>query len=439
MTQKTFLFAGVFGFAIFALFVAAQVYAAAPVLSQTNVTVGLGQTATISSANTSVYLLSNSDPTRASVSANGTQVSVTGNQLGSTAASICTVGTANECTTLYVTVQVASVQPLTLSQTTLSLSIGQNQAITVSGGNGSYFLSGNSSTSVVSATLSSSTLTLSGLSAGGATVTVCDTANSCGSTSVTVSTAANSSTAQTNQYVNFNPSSPAVVVGQTTVVSLSSSYSTTAFFLNYNSDPNVLQASITSNTLSLYGLKAGSATITVCVAGEGCNQLVVAVTGAGTASQNTTQTTTQAQQTITQTQTQTTTQQASSADLGALLAQIQAMQSQLAQIATQIQSMASTLSQLASRVVAQLKQTSAAGGSTTFSGTFTQYLGIGSEGAEVTALQKLLAKLGFYSGSVTGYYGSLTEAAVKAYQSARGIDAVGFVGPGTRAALNAEK
>ena len=41
------------------------------------------------------------------------------------------------------------------------------------------------------------------------------------------------------------------------------------------------------------------------------------------------------------------------------------------------------------------------------------------------------------SGPITGYYGTLTQAAVEKFQSAHNIDVNGYVGPGTRAALNA--
>jgi hypothetical protein len=76
---------------------------------------------------------------------------------------------------------------------------------------------------------------------------------------------------------------------------------------------------------------------------------------------------------------------------------------------------------------------------TTTSGTtytFTLFLGVGSTGTQVTNLQNYLIRKGFLSGMATGYFGTLTQAAVKKYQTAHAISALGYVGPGTRAALN---
>jgi peptidoglycan hydrolase-like protein with peptidoglycan-binding domain len=70
--------------------------------------------------------------------------------------------------------------------------------------------------------------------------------------------------------------------------------------------------------------------------------------------------------------------------------------------------------------------------------TITRNLSLGSSGSDVLSLQETLKSQGFYTyPSITGYYGSYTEAAVKAYQSAHGIEAVGSTGPLTRASLAA--
>jgi hypothetical protein len=76
------------------------------------------------------------------------------------------------------------------------------------------------------------------------------------------------------------------------------------------------------------------------------------------------------------------------------------------------------------------------GQSTTATSTFTRQLSYGSSGSDVTALQNKLTAEGFYSGPITGFFGRLTQAGVRAYQSGHGITANGVVGPATLAALN---
>jgi peptidoglycan hydrolase-like protein with peptidoglycan-binding domain len=64
-------------------------------------------------------------------------------------------------------------------------------------------------------------------------------------------------------------------------------------------------------------------------------------------------------------------------------------------------------------------------------------LGEGASGAQVRELQQKLKDRGFFSGGVTGYFGAITRAAVIAFQKSLGLEPVGFVGPKTRAALDA--
>lgn len=65
-------------------------------------------------------------------------------------------------------------------------------------------------------------------------------------------------------------------------------------------------------------------------------------------------------------------------------------------------------------------------------------LSVGSRGADVTSLQTFLAQdtTIYPSGLITGYYGSLTAAAVSRFQTRYGISAVGRVGPQTRTKIN---
>ncbi len=69
----------------------------------------------------------------------------------------------------------------------------------------------------------------------------------------------------------------------------------------------------------------------------------------------------------------------------------------------------------------------------------------GSRGGDVSTLQNFLISAGLLAnGSVTGYFGALTEHAVQSWQSAHGVvtggspstTGYGFVGPRTRSALS---
>lgn len=103
---------------------------------------------------------------------------------------------------------------------------------------------------------------------------------------------------------------------------------------------------------------------------------------------------------------------------------------------------AATTEELQAQITALLAQISALQSQlqypNTTSSCFTMQLKFGSTGSEVTTLQTVLkgdATI-YPEGLVTGYFGSLTEKAVKAFQARYGIDQVGQVGPITRVKLN---
>jgi hypothetical protein len=528
MSQK---FSRVVRFAVAAaavgmIIAAGTAYATTPTFSQTGVTVGLGQSLTITSTNgVSVYMTSNSGPTVVSVSANGTQITVTGQGLGSATIGLCAVGTASDCTNLAVTVQSGSVSGISFSQNNLSLSISGSQSVTVTGGNGTYTVSSNSNTSVASANLSGSTLTVTGIAAGVATISVCDTSNTCGTLSVTVNSASASGlsfgqnnislsagssqtipisggngvysifnisnpsavsagmtgnqiiidatavgsgtvkvcdtanvcgtlnvtvTASTaSQAVMFSVTNPTLATGQTLNVVLSGAAS--SYFVLSNTNPNVAQASMSNSlTLLLSGQSAGTDSITVCATGgAGCASLPVTVTssaGATTAATPATVATPTVQSTVTVVAPASTVQPATVVANTALLSEIRTLQSVVTQVLTQIESIQTQLAALEAQVNAGSgsgmgTNAGAAAGVASASApyNFTELLTTGSQDAQVTALQQELTSLGFYSGPVTGYYGTLTQQAVTAYQTAHGIAATGYTGPSTRAALNTGK
>jgi hypothetical protein len=108
--------------------------------------------------------------------------------------------------------------------------------------------------------------------------------------------------------------------------------------------------------------------------------------------------------------------------------------------ATAANAQAMTLSQLVDLFIslgiispdkAQAAKAAVASSATAPAVSFSRDLTVGSSGADVTALQNAIGV-----NPATGYFGSLTKAAVVSYQSAHSLPATGFVGPLTRAALN---
>lgn len=59
----------------------------------------------------------------------------------------------------------------------------------------------------------------------------------------------------------------------------------------------------------------------------------------------------------------------------------------------------------------------------------------GMTGTEVTELQRTLQKLGYFGVAPTGYYGSITKAAVADYQRDFGVSATGYYGPLTQSRM----
>lgn len=80
---------------------------------------------------------------------------------------------------------------------------------------------------------------------------------------------------------------------------------------------------------------------------------------------------------------------------------------------------------------------SSSGSTNTSSASFTVQMGLGARSANVSALQSFLASDSaiYPQGLVTGYYGSLTQAAVKRFQARYGISTTGYVGPLTLAEI----
>jgi N-acetylmuramoyl-L-alanine amidase len=65
-----------------------------------------------------------------------------------------------------------------------------------------------------------------------------------------------------------------------------------------------------------------------------------------------------------------------------------------------------------------------------------QMIRMGSTGTDVTYIQSILKKLGYFSAETTGYYGFVTSNAVKQFQQDFGLEMTGEIGPKTSRMIN---
>jgi hypothetical protein len=185
-------------------------------LSQTNVSLRVGQTSTLTAFSNygSVYISNTSNSNVATAVMSGNQITVIAHNQGSATITVCAPNTS--CVSLYVTVEAyqnyydqyynynqypsnnynynnypynypnnyQNYANISVSQSSVSLGVGQSTSISLYGGN-NYYLSANSS--IVNVTLNGSTMTLYGNTPGSGTLTVCSSSSrSCQNISVSV-------------------------------------------------------------------------------------------------------------------------------------------------------------------------------------------------------------------------------------------------------------
>ncbi len=174
---------------------------------------------------------------------------------------------------------------LSLSQTNISLNVGQsmtitanptsNQVINVSSINNSY---------VAFANVSGNTITIYGLGAGSTQIAFCTYDNTCSTVYVTVGGGSNYyGNSYYNNYsgqISFSQNNISLNLNQSMTVTIYNSgnqYSYNSFYISNNSNPAIVTASISGNILNLYGQTNGSSTITVCQSNSQCGYVYVTV------------------------------------------------------------------------------------------------------------------------------------------------------------------
>lgn len=267
---------------------------------------------------------------------------------------------------------------LSLSQDNLSLRPGQSATITVSDDD-PFSISRVTAPDVATAEIERDKLTITALKTGTTTFTICASGSACLPLVVRVSDDTSLTVG-----VFFSQTRPVVSVGQSQTVPI---VGAGGYFVAANSNPAVASASLSSSSLTIVGLKAGTSNLIVCQTDGRCATLFVTVTGPASAGPVVTMTGCEG---------------------------------------------GTAYSALTGERCSPTNVSPAA----PLSYRFNSFLQVNSTGAEVTELQKRLTGLGFYSGPITGRFGPLTEAAVKKLQRLHGITQAGYVGPATRQILN---
>lgn len=182
-----------------------------------------------------------------------------------------------------------------LSQSNVVMNQGQTTSVSISGGSGNnYYVNSNSNSSVVGASISGSVLTLNALTTGYVNINVCSlgTTTTCAPLAVTI----NSSWGGNNSgSIYLSPSSITVAPGQTQTVYINNNgsyygngqnygqnyYSGQTYYISNNPGSQYFSASISGNTVVIYGNNPGSATINICTqySGTSCASLYVTVSG----------------------------------------------------------------------------------------------------------------------------------------------------------------
>ena len=237
--------------------------------SQNNPTLYVGQSLNITvsgGASTSYYVSSNSNASAIGTTINGSTITLTGAGIGSSTITVCS--SSGGCGSLTATTNYVSTGgTFQLSQTNLSMLVGQVLSISISGGTSPYSLGANAG-NVIQASLSGNVITISAIAAGSSVLNVCTAGGACLTLSVTVNASSSAtpiSFSQNNLSVNTGAVTPVTILGGG------------GYYVSTSSNPNVASVQINSNTALVTGLTPGSSNVSICQTGGQCAILSLTV------------------------------------------------------------------------------------------------------------------------------------------------------------------
>jgi len=384
------------------------------------------------------YVSSNSNSTFAQTYISSNTITIYGNNPGTDSITVC--APSGECGVITVTVVASTGGALTLSQNNVSLTSGQVLTTNISGGTAPYSII-QSNDGIVQYGLNGSVITVTGIKSGSSSATICSSAGGCIVLNATV--ISNSSSVSGVQPV-FSQNNVSINTNQTTAIYLSGNG---GYYLSSNSNPNVLSATISGNSLILSAITVGSANISVCQTGGQCNTLYATVSNSVTSTVNSTPITFDKTFIDVKVNRSSLVNISGGSGVGYYVSYnsnpdaIGVYVSSNSLNVTGKKSGTGTLSVCSSTNVCgsisiTVDSQTIVSMSKISKYIFNKPLKLGSNGNEVIELQKKLKEDDIYTGPITGYFGNLTVLAVKKYQKLHKLSQLGSVGPGTRAVLN---
>ncbi len=180
--------------------------------------------------------------------------------------------------TFFSLVFVGNAKAATFSQTNVSVAVGQTSTIYAYSVITSLSLNNNSNPSVASVSILGNNINVYGINTGSTVATICDDVSVCSTIYVTVG-GGNSSYGT----LSLSQTSLSLTTGQTSVVTAYNNYGTsTVLYVSNNSNPSVATATVSGNTISIYGNETGSSTLTICQSyNTSCGTIYVSVSGYG--------------------------------------------------------------------------------------------------------------------------------------------------------------
>jgi len=236
-------------------------YTSSVILTKTSVQIAVGQSLTIGSSS-AIILASNSFTSGIRTAVSGSQLTVTGLSAGTGNLAIC--GTNVGCASLVVTVGSAGQTQVSFNPSTITMTSGSSKDVTIFGtSRNGYRVASNSNVSVVEASISGSSDTLSlfvrPTITGTATISVCSVEDNTNCAPLYVTAIGSASSLLTFSQNNFN-----LIPGLTQNVTVSGGPDAN-YYISSNSNSGVASVTLSGTNLAVIGgSTTGATTIKVC-------------------------------------------------------------------------------------------------------------------------------------------------------------------------------